>query len=537
MELSLADADSYSAETLARIRQNLGTDMVLVGSYVTVGEGNDATFARGPPVAGCRARETNCAQVSETSTARRFVRACCRALAARCVSGLVAVRRTDAAGGGRARPTSNPEAIRLYAEGLTRLRRFDALGRAIRSCSDATEAAFNVRARTPGAGERLVDAGLRRRGTRRGRAGVRALSELAAGRSAAGLKARYREMSSEWKEAIAIWQQLCGVASPMMWITPCGWRTTQMMSGRGERRPGQRGLPAPAFPRCCRTIRASISPSRPRPEALVGLQANALHSRSAAGAAREGARCAMICCRRQAAARASSVVFGHGGHSDIGQPVRGGTAHLCRGRRPWGRRACTQQHCHGALADGPDTQRTVALYEEVWRLRGRSASQARHGEVPQEQPGELSEPPRGRPSRPRSKDEPGIAGSPRELGTGPNVGHLAQQHRQRAAGIWATSRARWRNYEQSAAIAREIGMKAQVANALGNMANLLLPRGELSARTQALRGRARHHARNQRQDDDGPKSGNLSLVAVQTRRCRGRQKAVRSSSGAHPRDW
>ena len=43
-ELSLADADAYNAETLARIRENLGADLVVSGSYVTVGEGDDATL-------------------------------------------------------------------------------------------------------------------------------------------------------------------------------------------------------------------------------------------------------------------------------------------------------------------------------------------------------------------------------------------------------------------------------------------------------------------------------------------------------------
>ena len=43
-ELSLADADSYNAETLARIRKNVGADIVVAGSYVTVGEGDGATL-------------------------------------------------------------------------------------------------------------------------------------------------------------------------------------------------------------------------------------------------------------------------------------------------------------------------------------------------------------------------------------------------------------------------------------------------------------------------------------------------------------
>ena len=44
IELALADTDAYAPETLARIRGNLGTDLVVFGSYVTVGEGDDASL-------------------------------------------------------------------------------------------------------------------------------------------------------------------------------------------------------------------------------------------------------------------------------------------------------------------------------------------------------------------------------------------------------------------------------------------------------------------------------------------------------------
>jgi hypothetical protein len=42
--LALTDAESYAPETLARIRGNLGTDLVVVGSYVMVGSGDAATL-------------------------------------------------------------------------------------------------------------------------------------------------------------------------------------------------------------------------------------------------------------------------------------------------------------------------------------------------------------------------------------------------------------------------------------------------------------------------------------------------------------
>src|SRR4030095_1867250 len=43
-ELALADADTYASETLTRIRQNLGADLVVSGSYVTFGTGTTSTL-------------------------------------------------------------------------------------------------------------------------------------------------------------------------------------------------------------------------------------------------------------------------------------------------------------------------------------------------------------------------------------------------------------------------------------------------------------------------------------------------------------
>ena len=40
VSLALPDADSYSAQTLTRIRQNLGSDDVIVGSFLPLGNGS-----------------------------------------------------------------------------------------------------------------------------------------------------------------------------------------------------------------------------------------------------------------------------------------------------------------------------------------------------------------------------------------------------------------------------------------------------------------------------------------------------------------
>ena len=39
INLALPDADSYGKETLSKIRKNLGTDEVVLGSYLALGNG------------------------------------------------------------------------------------------------------------------------------------------------------------------------------------------------------------------------------------------------------------------------------------------------------------------------------------------------------------------------------------------------------------------------------------------------------------------------------------------------------------------
>ena len=67
IELALADADTYAPDTLGRIRDRLGSDLVVFGSYVTIG---GPAPARSGWTRGCRTRGTGgtIAQVSETGT-------------------------------------------------------------------------------------------------------------------------------------------------------------------------------------------------------------------------------------------------------------------------------------------------------------------------------------------------------------------------------------------------------------------------------------------------------------------------------------
>ncbi len=67
MELSLPDADSFALDTLARIRMNLKTDFVVLGSYLVIGEGEDWKVRLDLRLQDAASGETLCA-VSDTGT-------------------------------------------------------------------------------------------------------------------------------------------------------------------------------------------------------------------------------------------------------------------------------------------------------------------------------------------------------------------------------------------------------------------------------------------------------------------------------------
>jgi TolB-like protein len=73
-DLELADADSYGGETLARIRENLGSDLVVSGSYVTVGGGDETELRVDIRLQDARAGET-VAVITETGRSGGAVRA------------------------------------------------------------------------------------------------------------------------------------------------------------------------------------------------------------------------------------------------------------------------------------------------------------------------------------------------------------------------------------------------------------------------------------------------------------------------------
>ena len=121
--LALPDEDSFSQQTLARIRQNLGSDTVVMGSYVPLGNGVLRLDVRmQDAVAG-----VTLASVSEKGNESEIDDLVSRAGAElRSKLGVGALSLEQSALVKASLPT-NPEAARLYSQGLQRLRLYDAL--------------------------------------------------------------------------------------------------------------------------------------------------------------------------------------------------------------------------------------------------------------------------------------------------------------------------------------------------------------------------------------------------------------------------
>src|SRR4029450_4929907 len=127
IELKLIETDSYAEDTLARIRKNLGTDLIVIGSYLAVGAPQDRKVRLDLRVQATQAGET-VASVSDTGDESDL-----HGLVSRIGSrvrtdlGLTGLSAAESAAVHASLP-STTEAIRLYAQGLEQYRLFGGIG-------------------------------------------------------------------------------------------------------------------------------------------------------------------------------------------------------------------------------------------------------------------------------------------------------------------------------------------------------------------------------------------------------------------------
>jgi tetratricopeptide (TPR) repeat protein/TolB-like protein len=203
-DLELSDEDSYGAETLSSIRQNLDTDFVVLGSYVILGEGDAATLRMDIRVQDSIKGETLLVASESGRSADLFD------VVARGGSRLrerLGVRAApEEAAAVRATLSASPEAARLYAEGLISLRRYDYL-----EARDLLERSIAADGSFPLSHAALAQAWSGLGYDERELNASRRAFELSAGLPRADrlqVEGTYRVASKEWPEAIAIWQSL-----------------------------------------------------------------------------------------------------------------------------------------------------------------------------------------------------------------------------------------------------------------------------------------------------------------------------------------
>ncbi len=204
-ELSLTDVDTLSADSLMRIRKNLGTDFVVVGSYAMLGAKSDAQIRLDVRLQNTRNGETTGA-FSETGTEDRLLDLVSRAGEhLRSKLGVRAVTREEAAEVAIALP-SRSETAKLYSEGLVRLRAFDAL-----KASELLRSAIAVEPAYALSHAALAKAWAQLGYDENARAEAKKAFDLSSNLSRAErllVEGRYRETSRDWDKAAEIYRAL-----------------------------------------------------------------------------------------------------------------------------------------------------------------------------------------------------------------------------------------------------------------------------------------------------------------------------------------
>jgi DNA-binding winged helix-turn-helix (wHTH) protein/TolB-like protein len=205
INLPIADADSLSRNTLAGLYKNLGSDLVVLGSYTVLGEKSDGRIRLDLRLQDTVAGETVADLALVGSEADLFDLVSQAGSRLREKLGVEAVSPVEAVSV-RASLPSNREAARLYSGGLARLRVFDAL-----EARDLLERAVRADLNYPLAHSALAEAWFRLGYEKKAQQEARQGYELAANLSREErlvVEGRYREVDHEYEKAIDAYRAL-----------------------------------------------------------------------------------------------------------------------------------------------------------------------------------------------------------------------------------------------------------------------------------------------------------------------------------------
>jgi serine/threonine protein kinase/tetratricopeptide (TPR) repeat protein len=205
IDLGLPDTESLAPEALGPVRKNLGSDFIVVGSYFDLGKDSGGQIRFDVRLQDTAKGET-IATVSETSTEVQLLDLVSRVgRKLREDLGVAEVSQVESVGIRAAAP-SNPEAMRLYSEGLAKLRTFDAL-----AARDLLTRAVSSDPAYPLAHAELAKAWMALGYNAIAFQEAKKALELSGNLSRADhsvVEARYYEVSKEWEKAIEIYRTL-----------------------------------------------------------------------------------------------------------------------------------------------------------------------------------------------------------------------------------------------------------------------------------------------------------------------------------------
>jgi DNA-binding winged helix-turn-helix (wHTH) protein/tetratricopeptide (TPR) repeat protein len=205
LDLPLADADSLSRNTLARLHGDLDSDLIVLGSYTALGEKPVTRIRLDLRLQDTVAGETIADVAVVGSEADLFDMVAQAGSRLREKLGVGAVSPVEAVSI-RASSPSNRDAARLYSEGLARLRVFDAL-----EARDLLQQAIAADAKYSLAHSALAEAWSRLGYDKKAQPEARQAYELAANLSREDrlvVEGRYRELDHQYEKAIEVYRTL-----------------------------------------------------------------------------------------------------------------------------------------------------------------------------------------------------------------------------------------------------------------------------------------------------------------------------------------
>ena len=205
LDLPLADADSLSRDTLARLHNALDSDLIVLGSYTALGENSGTRIRLDLRLQDTLAGETIADVAVVGSEAELFDMVSQAGSQLREKLGVEAVSPAEAVSI-RASSPSNRDAARLYSEGLARLRVFDApAARDLLQWAIAADPKYSM------AHSALAESWSRLGYDKKAQQEARQAYELAANLSREDklvAEGRYREVDHQYEKAIEIYRTL-----------------------------------------------------------------------------------------------------------------------------------------------------------------------------------------------------------------------------------------------------------------------------------------------------------------------------------------